>query len=123
MIWDIDDDIEKSNSRISSFANDIQISQKIINKTVANLLQIDLNNVCNWADLDNLNFNNERFEVIQYGTRRNIGNIEYVRSHILEVKEPVKDQGMIMSKDCTFSEHIETTIKIAKQMSGRILRM
>ena len=46
----------------------------------------------------------------------------YTGKDPIEEKDYLKDLGVWMSKDRTFSEHIQKVIKTAKQMSGWILR-
>ena len=85
------------------------------------LLQSDLIELYNWADKNNMEYNGDKFEGMQYGnnepqayTTPNLQNID--------TQMQVNDLGVIMSKDLTFSLHINNIVAKGHRMSGWILR-
>ena len=75
-----------------------------------------------WASTNNMAFNSDKFELIRYGKDTTLQQNNYTADNDIKEKESLKDLGVWMSNDCTFSEHIESITKTAKQMSGWILR-
>jgi hypothetical protein len=89
-------------------------------------LQSDLNKIYDWQHDNNMLFNGKKFELLRYGT-----NVEIKEStsyltpgyeDIVEVKENLRDLGVIMSDDGTFSNHINQVCSKVKQKCGWILR-
>ena len=65
-INDIDNNI--THSTVTSFADDTRISKTINNQDDAVLLQKDLDTIYQWAAMDNVTFNNTKFEHLIYNT-------------------------------------------------------
>ena len=120
MIADISEDVQSS--RITSFADDTRISKKITSAQDVVLLQEDLDAVYNWAHNNNMHFNNDKFELIRYGQRAFADDGYNVNLHNITEKDAVRDLGILMNSDCTFTDHIENISNSARQMSGWILR-
>ncbi|XP_050691060.1 uncharacterized protein LOC126982828 [Eriocheir sinensis] len=110
---------------ISSFADDTNISQSISTPEDVNSLQQDLNNVYTWATQNNMNFNQEKTELLRCGPNQNIKNATKLYTeggHKIVPQSHVKCLGVHLSSDTTFTHHIMTTVKKAKAMAGRVLR-
>lgn len=123
MMGDIDDDILYA--FLSSFADDTRTSKEIKNLIDSFKLQHDLNKIYEWADHNNMEFNNSKFEHLQYGKNEDLhAETYYMTSNgrKIEKKQHVKDLGVIMSHDCSFTEHINNVVKKAEEVSGWILR-
>ena len=121
MIGDINEGVQ--HSRITSFADDTRISKKVSSEQDVALLQKDLDAVYNWANTNNMHFNDDKFETIRYGNQRTFVDDGYnVNGNNITEKDAVRDLGILMSNDCTFTDHIENISKAARQMSGWILR-
>ncbi|XP_076061646.1 uncharacterized protein LOC143037393 [Oratosquilla oratoria] len=68
--------------------------------------------------------NGEKFELVRYGRNedlKNSTNYKYNNQLITE-KEHVKDLGVFMSDDATFSHHINKIIEAGRNLSGWVLR-
>ena len=69
-------------------------------------------------------FNNSKFEQIRYGNAELVQQTSYKTSdgNTIQVKEHVRDVGVTMYNDLSFSHHIKNIVAKGKQMSGWILR-
>ena len=123
LLGDIDQDI--LSSVVSSFADDSRVTKGITcDKDVENL-QNDLESIYKWTIENNMALNDDKFECLRYGWNNDIKNQSSYKSNTgseIEVKDHVKDLGIIMSSDCTFHEHISQTVDAAKSLTGWILR-
>ena len=74
-------------------------------------LQEDLESLYDWQENNNMEFNSKKFELLRYGrnemikqsTRYFTPNFE----NIIEEKESLRDLGVQMSSDASFSIHVE----------------
>ena len=115
----------KLSSVLKSFADDTRILRPIQHPIDTSNLQRDLLEIYNWTDYNNMVFNEEKFELLQYGTNRNLkGETNYKGSSGKPVHavEHVKDLGVTMSNDATFCGHIDKVVSTCKQLIGYILR-
>ena len=123
LISDIDKDIV--DSFLSSFADDTRIGKSVSSEEDASGLQGDLNKVYEWATLNNMSFNNSKFELLRYGLNTDLKDgtsYESLDGSQIETKTHVKDLGVIMSNSGSFSEHINRTCRKARDMCSWILR-
>lgn len=122
-IHDIDTDI--TNSVVTSFADDTRISKNINNDEDVLQLQNDLTKIYEWADINNMKFNNSKFEHICYTT---IPTQSITTSYTapdgttITTQPDVKDLGVFLSNDATYALHITNTVKKARGQLGWILR-
>ena len=123
LINDIDSGIE---SFVSLFADDTRISRKVNNEEDVETLQDDLEKLYRWQEHNNMAFNSSKFEVLRYGSNTALKeSTNYLTpgcEAIIEEKENLRDLGIIMSNDASFSSHVEHVCKKVKQKSGWILR-
>ena len=123
LIGDIDKNI--TNSSVRSFADDTRLIRSIKNIEDTEALQEDLTTVYNWASVNNMKFNDIKFELLRYGTNNNIKqSTSYTSSNDNEIpeKQKVRDLGVVMTNDGKFKTHINETIQNAKKISSWILR-
>ena len=121
-----DIDHEASFSRIASFADDTRILCGIRSTQDVSNLQSDLNAVFEWAMWNNATFNPDKFELIRYGPDEEIKNsTSYLANNKAKIDccQSVRDLGVYMSPDATFTDHITKTLKSANQKCGWILRV
>ena len=109
----------------SSFADDTRIWRAVQNPTECSDLQQDLQAVYDCADHINMSFNSKKFEWMRYtaGTQPP-PDFQYLApdsSHI-ELKSDLRDLGVRMSTDLTFSLQVEKVVTTASQMVGWGLR-
>ena len=78
-------------------------------------LQIDLNSVYDWAHVNNMFFNAQRFNYVSFnGSMTPCGSNVYTNPN-MEIISPsmnVLDLGIYMSSDCTFNYHISSLSKV-----------
>ena len=123
LLGDIDHNV--AHSFVSSFADDSRITKAVNDKRDTEKMQSDLDTIYRWTEENNMALNDDKFECLRYGPNMEMKNGTSYKSNTdmqIEVKEHVKDLGIIMSSDYTFKEHISQTVSTAKSLSGWILR-
>ena len=122
-INDIDD--KAKDCKISCFADDTRIMKTIKTNDDRIVLQNNLDSIYEWAISNKMKFNSNKFEMIDYHERERPNDYhEYKTSdgHPIQRKQQVKDLGVLMSCDATYSENIAFMVKKAKRQSNWILR-
>ena len=124
LIGDIDKDIVSS--FISSFADDTRVMQGISSASDLENLQHDLEAVYQWAADNNMKFNSDKFEHIRYSSTRNENPLPHSYTSNantqIESKSHIRDLGVTMSDDATFTAYISEKVKAMKSKIGWILR-
>ena len=94
MIADIDQNLEKSIGRL--FADDTKVSTKIKSQEDTERLQQDLDKIYTWADENLMEFNENRFEQMRHGDKKNVGKGIYKTKsgQIIEQNKAVKGIGI-----------------------------
>ena len=123
LINDIDQNIH---SNVSLFADDTRIARAVSTEEDVELLQADLDQVYCWQEVNNMEFNSRKFELMRYGKNKILKeSTSYFTPNwelIIEEKESLRDLGVIMSNDASFSSHVEHVCGKVRQKSGWILR-
>ena len=123
LINNIDSDID---SIVSLFADDTRIARMIKEESDVEALQLDLEKLCKWQEMNNMQFNGSKFELLRYGTNQLVKQTtNYFTPHyedIIDEKEELRDLGIIMSSDCSFSSHVEAVCAKVRKKSGWIMR-
>ena len=123
LINDIDDNTD---SFVSLFADDTRIAREIKSEEDVEDLQTDLENLYSWQESNNMKFNGSKFEVLRYGRNQELKeSTSYFTPNfddIIEEKNNLRDLGIIMSDDATFSSHVESVCSKVRQKSGWIMR-
>ena len=119
MMIDINNDIK--NSWLGSYADDTRLWKCIHAQQDQQILQEDLNTLYVWAEQNNMLYNDNKFELITFGT--NNSRI-YTSPNGLPItrKESIKDLGVYVSSDGNFDTHITNAVKATQQVSAWILR-
>ena len=123
LIGDIDNNI--GHAFLSSFADDTRLTVRIGGVSDASLLQTDLETVYQWAEDDNADFNNKKFEAARRGTNDALKlTTSYTAPDgtIISEKDHLRDLGVTMSADSSFKQHIDKMCQSAKNMCAWILR-
>ena len=123
LIRDIDQNI--AHSFVSSFADDTRLLCEVKGVRDASALQSDLETVYEWAVDNNASFNDKKFEALRYGSDETLKlSTSYTAPNgtIITEKPHLRDLGVTMSADGTFSQHISNMCQTAKNMCGWILR-
>ena len=124
LIGDIDQDV--SSSFLSSFADDTRVGRHIETEEDAQLLQADLNAVYEWARRNNMEFNSDKFEIIRYkvksSTVQESTSYSSDMGSTIEEKTHLRDLGVTLSNDATFTKYISEKITSLKATTGWVLR-
>ena len=107
MIQDIDTNI--LHSFLSSFADDTRLMKEISNNTDVQSLQDDLNAVYQWTSSNNMQLNGLKFELLKYGKNEELKEHSNYLSDTgspIETKMDVKDLGVTLDVNMTYSKHI-----------------
>lgn len=123
LIGDIDEKLKHSSAR--SFADDTRVIKGIENVDDSMKLQEDLDEIYDWSNENSMEFNDVKFELLRYGPNRNLKQqTSYKTSSntIIEEHQFVRDLGVMMSNDCKFQIHMNTSILNARKLASWILR-
>ena len=121
-ITDINEHVKHSS--VASFADDTRVLKKVLSKTEAAQLQADLSALYQWANENNMLFNNNKFEHLRYTQGANNTTHVYVAQDgtNIDTKECVRDLGVTLTCDGSFTKHITNVTKKARSQAGWILR-
>ena len=123
MLGDIDSNTMYSS--VSSFADDTRVLGEITDINSVLNTQKDLNTIYLWADNNNAQFNNEKFECLRYGKdeiiKSSTGYTTSTGSNIV-AKSSITDLGICMSSTGNFEDHIHNVVRSANLKCGWILR-
>ena len=123
MIEDLDSDL--IHSVASKYADDTRVTARVSNKDEAERFQAELNDkIYPWGPANNMSLNGDKFEHLHIGNNLQQIKPKYTDpvGNIIEEKEYIKDLGVIVSNDLTWTRHIEATVSKARIMSGWALR-
>ena len=73
-----------------------------------------------------MEFNSKKFEILRYGKNQILKDSTFYLTpqfeEIIEEKESLRDLGVIMTNDCSFSNHVDLVCSKVRQKSGWIFR-
>ena len=122
----INDLPESINSFIKIFADDTKIYNTVNNITNQTILQKDIDNATEWANMWQLPFNAEKCKIMHIG--RSNQNYNYTMVNASGVNKDLmvvnveKDLGVIFNSNLSFKEHVNSSIGKGNQMLGIIKR-
>ena len=114
------------------FADDTKLISEIVGLECTKLLQKDLYKVINWSTANNMELHENKFQLLSYTLNSSFllrqlpfypENYEYEtpKGHIIELKDTVKDLGVLVSSNRKWSAHIEHTVQSAQKMASWVL--
>ena len=116
-------------SKVKLFADDSKLCKKVKSAHDQELLQADLNAVLDWAQDNNMELNEDKFQLIQHG---NITQFKCDELHVnpyqtssgasLSPSSTVVDLGVTINHDLTWATHVQEQVTKASQLTGWILR-
>ena len=109
----------------SSFADDTKVWRPVRSLDDCSALQSDLQAIYDWANRINMEFNSGKFEWLRYAAvpeQSPIYQYQSPNSSCIEQKQNLRDLGVRLSSDMSFSLHIEKVVTTASQMVGWGLR-
>ena len=123
LIGDIDREV--ATSFVSSFADDTRAVNGISTNAHICDLQVDLDAIYHWADENNMEFNNTKFECLRYGYNNDLKACTSYKvksgEWITEV-DHAKDLGVTLNSNGNFKEHLKNVLSTANQLCGWVLR-
>ena len=123
MLIDIDTNI--TGSSVKSFADDTRVLKTVYDISDINVQEGSLNQIYSWAKINNLEFNDTKFELLQYGNDRDLQILsKYKTSSGIDIdkSEFVSDLGVCMSRDANFKNHIDNICISARKTVSWICR-
>ncbi|MEL7196428.1 MAG: reverse transcriptase domain-containing protein [Bacteroidota bacterium] len=125
MISDIDENLNQA--FMSLFADDSRVTRRISSDNENNedciLLQEELDNVIYpWASRNNAVFNGDKFEYVRFGSQEEPWQYKDNIGNPISCQTNVKDLGVTITSDLSWSTHIENTVTKCRNMSAWILR-
>ena len=109
----------------SSFADDTRVQRGVSLQEDCSSLQSDLNLIYSWAEEVNMKFNSDKFECLRYFTNQEAAPaFQYLApdGQPIQVKSNLRDLGVQLSSDLSFTIHIENVITAATKLVGWGLR-
>ena len=123
MIDDLDCDLVHSVA--SKYADDTRITATVSNSEEAQQFQLELDSkIYPWGPANKMALNGDKFEHLHVGSNLHQTKASYTDpsgTTIIE-KQYIKDLGVTMSNDLTWTKHIEEVVSKARVMSGWALR-
>ena len=104
----------------SSFADDTRIVRGVKTTEDCGQLQSDLQTIYEWAEEVNMQFNSTKFEWVRYTVDESAPAFQYSApdSSDIEQKDSLRDLGVVLSSNLSFSLQIEKVVRSASQMVG-----
>ena len=112
-------------STASSYVDDTRVTRSISDKVDCKALQEDLSTIYSWAEEVNMEFNCDKFECLRYWPKQHTRpDFCYTApgGTVIQEKEHLRDLGVEMASDLTFSVHISNTVSAANRLVGWALR-
>ena len=120
-INNIDEAMDTATSIISKFADDTKAGRAIKSEADRDALQRDINNLLQWADLWQAEFNDTKCKVMHIG--RNNPHYQYTMgSHVLESVDVEKDVGVMIHCSLKPSVQCAKAAKKGNQIIGQMSR-
>ena len=122
LMTDIDAKVKFSS--VSSFADDTRVCKGVSSITDVDHFQTDLFHIYNWAEDNNMVFNNRKFELLRYNTPKSIDGSFYLdcNDEVISSKNTITDLGVLMSDNGKFTEQVLKVQNSMKNMSCWVLR-
>ena len=119
-INDLEESVKYSILRI--FADDSKIVKEVKAQNDHLKLQEDLDSTINWATDNNMELNEKKFQLLQYG--KDELKTAYVISNNkpLTKEEDVKDLGIFLSESLSWEKQLTEAVKKARKYTGWLLR-
>ena len=113
-------------SKLYLYADDAKIFKHIVKDEDVVILQEDVHEVKEWADINLLKLNIIKCKVLSYGKSANINSDYYIKCddvlHKLEKLDSITDLGVVFDNQLKFDLHINEKVKKAYSILGIINR-
>ena len=114
-----------ASTKTSSYVDDTRATRSIKEtQSDCHTLQQDLSSIYSWASEVNMEFNSDKFECLRYWPGGQKPDFQYKSpdGSIIEEKEHLRDLGVEMASDLTFTIHIANVVTAANRLVGWALR-
>ena len=118
----IDISVPVLTAALGSFADDTRVWKSIKTKHDSFLLQTDLNGIYHWSTVNNMKFNDDKFEVLSFGLKEFEAAYKTPSNAVIDGKSIVKDLGILFNCTLSFKEHILQVVSKGTQLAGWFLR-
>ena len=120
-------------SKVNSFADDTRISKRIATLEDCELLQQDLEHIIEWSKENNMKLHEDKFELLCYRTPASktlaealpfmgdVTNYTTPNGTTLDRSPLVRDLGVNMSEELSWSPHINLMVDQARQIASWVL--
>ena len=118
---DIHSYIQKS--KLALFADDSKLFLPLVQPISSYVLQNDLDNLINWTTDNQMELNHTKCKALRIFRKKTPFQTNYsINGNIIEQVTNMKDLGVIVSKDLSWSRHIESIVSQANKTLGLIKR-
>ena len=105
------------------FADDSKLFLLLVQPNSSYVLQNDLDNLINWTTDNQMELNHTKCKALRISRKKTPFQTNYsINGHTIEQVTTMKDLGVIMSKDLSWSRHIESIVSQANKTLGLIKR-
>ena len=123
-------------SAVLTFADDTKVVSKVSTVTDTLNLQLNLNKIISWSHHNNMELNENKFELMSFKLNTDNNNVKLLKSLPLYNEHTtyyatkqidispspwVRDLGVLVDNKLNWSQHISTICKKSKQISGWVL--
>ena len=122
LIYINDLEAEMKNCILRVFADDSKLVMKLKEITDHQKLQEDLDSGMNWAEMNNMQLNDKKFQLMHYGTHENLKQPYTTGQVVINSESTVKDLGIYLSEDLSSETQISEAIKSGRKFLWWILR-
>jgi hypothetical protein len=111
-------------STLTLFADDSKLYRPHSFPTSSTLLQLDLSNITKWTADNQMKLNATKCKTMHISRERAPTRTQYsINENILEQVSTIKDLGVLISNNLSWSKHIESIVSKANKTLGLIKRI
>lgn len=105
------------------YADDVKLFHRVESEDDVNLLQADLDRLCNWSKTWKLKLNPLKCQTITFTLRTSpIASTYSLDGHQLDRCREVRDLGVILDEKLTFAQQVDSTVRKCNRMLGLLMR-